>query len=148
FHRVGCVSGVFVYRSTNGGQTWSRPIAGNPNAGDTRTPGDGVVAVQTQDQDCQIFYDKEMIATGPRPAGVAPLAGSDTNHLSSDRLYITFSEFGQAPPIAVPPYINPILALDNGAIFAAYSDDQGRTWSTPQFIAGSDASLCGAGTGV
>ena len=95
FHRTGCVGGIFVFRSTNGGQTWSRPLAGDAAPGDTRRPGDGVVAVNSNDNDCQIFYDKEYIATGPRPAGVAVDPRADHDHLSSDRLYAVYSEFAQ-----------------------------------------------------
>ncbi|HEY2703316.1 MAG TPA: sialidase family protein [Candidatus Dormibacteraeota bacterium] len=144
FHRTGCVSGIFVLRSSNGGQTWSRPLSGQPQPGDTRRSGDGVVAVNANDNDCQIFYDKEYIATGPRPAGVPADPQADRAHLSSDRLYIVYSEFSQVPPLAVQPYAGPALGLGSPT-FMAYSDDQGRHWSTPVYVNGASHALCSSG---
>jgi hypothetical protein len=144
FHRTGCVSGIFVLRSTNGGQTWSRPLSGQPQAGDTRRSGDGVVAVNANDHNCQIFYDKEYIATGPRPAGVAVDPQADRAHLSSDRLYIVYSEFSMVPPLAVQPYVGPALSLGSPT-FLSTSDDQGRHWSTPVYVDGASHALCGSG---
>jgi hypothetical protein len=142
FHRVGCASGVFVYRSTNGGQTWNRPLDGNPSTGDTRVAGDGVVAADSNDNDCSTFYDKEMISTGPRPNG-APLApNTDTAHLASDRLYVTYSNFSQVPPVAAQPYV-PAAAAIQSPTMMAYSDDQGRHWSAPAYIGGTSSDNCG-----
>src|SRR5207245_1084858 len=39
FHRIGCISGVFVFRSYNGGQTWSRPLYGPASVGDSKLNG-------------------------------------------------------------------------------------------------------------
>jgi len=143
FHRVGCASGVFVYRSSNGGQTWARPLAGAPSPGDTRLSGDGVPAVNTNDSDCHTFYDKEYITTGPRPASAPVLAGSDPNHTTGYRLYVTYTNFFVVVPVAAPPVVDNTPVADlQGLIMNQYSDDQGRTWSTPQFIGGSSATLC------
>jgi hypothetical protein len=141
FHRVGCISGVFVSRAVNA-QTWSRPLFGKPNPGDTRKSGDGIVAVNANDNDCSIFYDKEMITAGARPHGVSVDPTADPKHLSRDRLYVSFTEFGQAPPIAIQPYVGPVVTTGS-PIFLSYSDDQGRHWSTPSYIGGQDAKLCG-----
>ena len=91
------------------------------------------MAVNANDNNCQIFYDKEYIATGPRPAGVAADPAADRAHLSSDRLYAVYSEFGQLPPLAVQPYAGPVMGVGSPT-FMAYSDDQGRHWSTPAYI--------------
>jgi hypothetical protein len=88
FNRTDETNGVFVSRSTNGGFTWSRPCVPSvlpppeppvPQCGpdDPRQPGDGVV-VFVQDNNTlpdfsSVFHDKEYIAAGPRPAGVAPV---------------------------------------------------------------------------
>ncbi|HEX9548176.1 MAG TPA: sialidase family protein [Acidimicrobiales bacterium] len=141
----GCISGVFVSRSANGGQTWSRPLFGAANPGDTRKSGDGIVAVNPNDHDCGIFYDKEMMTAGPRPHGVSVDPTADPKHLSRDRLYVTFSEFGQVPPIAIEPYV-PVVATESPT-FLSYSDDQGRHWSTPSYIGGQDPTLCGSAIG-
>ena len=141
FHRDGCASGVFVYRSVNGGQTWSRPLDGDPSGGDTRVAQDGVPAANANDNDCSTFYDKEMIATGPRPAS-APLApNTDSAHLASERLYVTYSNFTQVPGPAVMPYV-PAPAAIQSPTMMAYSDDQGRHWSAPAYIYGTDGTNC------
>ena len=141
FHRSGCVGGVFVYRSTNNGQTWSRP-ENVPSAGDPRPAGDGIVADNTEDNNCNIFFDKEMITTGRRPAGVLPASNADPAHLSQDRLYVTFTEFGQNP--AVGGYLAAANAASTASpIYLSYSDDQGRHWSTPAYIGGTSDTYCG-----
>ena len=148
FNRTDDTNGVFVSRSTNGGFTWSRPcvpIDATPRdpsdnqgrcggAGDPRTPGDGVVVFQ-QDNDFLAngsvpFHDKEYIAAGPRPAGVQPQCfGAFTRTpvacpegtVGTDRIYVTWTAFAAAASV----------------IFVSYSDDQGRSWSAPRPISGS-----------
>ena len=166
FNRTDDTSGVWVNRSTNGGFTWTRPCVAIQQgaadqqgacggAGDVRQPGDGTVSFQ-QDNDTVLngsvpSHDKEWITAGPRPAGVDPqcfspfavstvalAAGTATpkttvpctpGTIGSDRLYVTFSLFSGA---------------GSAQIFLSYSDDQGRTWSTPKFIAGA-AAFCAPG---
>ena len=85
FNRTDDTNGVWVSRSTNGGFTWSRPCVvltdtapcGGP--GDPRQPGDGTVTFTPENimtppaPDFSVtFNDKEYIAAGPRPEGVAP----------------------------------------------------------------------------
>lgn len=163
FNRTDDTSGVWVNRSTNGGFTWSRPcVAIQRNAsdtqgvcggsGDVRQPGDGTVSFQ-QDNDNRLngsvpSHDKEWLTAGPRPAGVDPqcfspfavsvtaLAAGIANPkttvpctpgtIGSDRLYVTFSLFAAAGQ-----------GTGNAQIFLSYSDDQGRSWSTPKPIYGS-----------
>lgn len=144
FHRTGCVSGIFVLRSSNGGQTWSRPLFGRPQKGDSRQQGDGVVAVNANDHNCQIFYDKEYIATGPRPASVAVDPHADRAHLSSDRLYVVYSAFSQLPPLGIAPYVAPVLGAGSPT-FLSHSDDQGRHWSTPVYVDGASRRFCAGG---
>jgi hypothetical protein len=167
FNRTDDTSGVWVNRSTNGGFTWTRPCVAIQTSstdthgvcggnGDVRQPGDGTVSFQ-QDNDGQLngsvpSHDKEWISAGPRPAGVQPtcfspfavpltqlVSGSVTtpkttvpcnpDTIGSDRLYVTFSVFS---------------AAGSAQIFLSYSDDQGRSWSQPQYIGGS-GSFCAAG---
>jgi hypothetical protein len=151
FNRDDDTNGVTVARSLNGGFTWSRacivhgatlPTAcGGP--GDPRTPGDGVVSFQ-HDNDTLVngsipFDDKEYIAAGPRPAGVSPQcynaahaplascpAGTPT---SPDRLYVTWTKF---------------ITATSANIMESHSDDQGRSWSAAQPISGS-AAFCAFG---
>lgn len=150
FNRTDDTSGVWVNRSTNGGFTWTRPCVAigptGPNEqgacggpGDVRQPGDGTVSFQ-QDNDKTLNgsvpgHDKEWITAGPRPAGVPARCFTPFTHtptacnpdvVGTDRLYVTFSLFS---------------ANGSAEIFISYSDDQARSWSAKQYIAGS-GSFC------
>lgn len=150
FNRTDDTSGIFVNRSTNGGFTWSRPCVavdvGAPDddqarcggLGDVRQPGDGVVTF-TLDNDTELnasvaFNDKEYVAAGPRPAGVAPVCFGPETHapvacdpavVGSDRIYVTWTLFSAAEG---PQF---------SRIYISYSDDQARSWSAPKAISGS-----------
>ena len=150
FNRDDDTNGITVARSTNGGYTWSRACiianatttaCGGP--GDPRLPGDGVVSFQ-EDADRIAngnipFDDKEYIAGGPRPAGVAPQC-FDAQHvptacgsrpISPDRLYVTWTRF----------------TATSSEINESHSDDQGRSWSPRKTISGS-AVFCTGGLGT
>jgi len=151
FNRDDDTGGVTVQRSLNGGFTWSRacilntvPPSGTCGGpGDPRTPGDGVVSFQ-QDNDSVAngsipFDDKEYIAAGPRPTGVAaqcytpahaPTACPPDTPISPDRLYVTWTKF----------------TATSANIMESHSDDQGRSWSAAQPISGS-APFCVGGAG-
>jgi len=154
FNRTDDTSGVWVNRSTNGGFTWTRPcvaIQVSPppteqsrcgGAGDPRIPGDGTVGF-IQDNDSTLngsvpAFDKEWLTAGPRPTGVSPTCFTPLAHavttcndayIGTDRLYVTYSLFS---------------ANGSAQIFLSYSDDQARSWSPPQYIAGS-GTFCAAG---
>ena len=101
---------------------------------DPRIPGDGTVAYcddLATTGGCQVSYDKEWITAGPRPSGVSPTCFTPFSHavktcnedwIGTDRLYVTYSLFSDA---------------GGAEIYLQYSDDQARSWSAPQFIAGS-----------
>jgi hypothetical protein len=149
FNRDNGSGGVFVARSDNGGQTWSRacvPLADAAvddlarcgGAGDVRQPGDGVVAYELDDGERELvpFNDKPWMAAGPRPAGVEPQCfGPETRAqvacapgtVGPDRIYVTWTQFAAASPILI-----------------SYSDDQARSWSPPLDISGS-APFCTGG---
>jgi hypothetical protein len=155
FFRGDDTNGVFVSRSSNGGFTWSRARIGGSNTPtpapgpntDPRQPGDGVVDF-LPDNDLVFngsvpFNDKPYMTTGPRPAGVqpqcfdpahSPVACGDPATIGVDRVYVTWTTFGQA----------------TGAfsrITLSYSDDQGRSWSPKKTISGSAPFCIGAADG-
>jgi hypothetical protein len=159
-------NGVFVWRSTNGGFTWSRPCVpfeGDPDpdqavcggVGDPRQPGDGVITWNqdptpgTFDGDAP-FDDKNWLAAGPRPAGVQPVCfapvtrtptACDPDVVGSDRLHATWTRFdtqGCDEP-------NEFEAPCEGRIWHSYSDDQARSWSPAKPISGSAAFCIGIG---
>ena len=154
FNRDDDTGGITVQRSTNGGFTWSRacivhgatlPTAcGGP--GDPRTPGDGVVSFQLDNDTVPNFSidfdDKEYIAAGPRPLNTAtadpndrlPAVCYDAAHavtpcgdrpISPDRVYVTWTKF----------------TATASQIMESHSDDQGRSWSPQKPINGS-AGFC------
>lgn len=156
FNRTDDTSGVWVSRSTNGGFTWSRPCVAidatpaNPNddaavcggAGDPRQPGDGTVNF-IQDNDSSLngsvaANDKEYIAIGPRPTGVAPTCFTPIHRapttcaegtVGPDRIYITWTLFNNI----------------GSQIMLSYSDDRAHSWSNPKVINGG-AAFCTGGT--
>jgi hypothetical protein len=146
-------NGVFVWRSTNGGFTWSRPCipfedTDTPDTddavcggiGDVRQPGDGVITWNRDPTPGNFngdapFDDKNWLAAGPRPAGVSPVCFTPVTHsptpcnakvVGSDRLHATWTRFD---------------VDGTGKIMHSYSDDQARSWSPPKAISGS-ASFC------
>jgi hypothetical protein len=169
FNRTDDTNGVWVSRSTNGGFTWSRPCVvlsdtapcGGP--GDPRQPGDGTVAFTRENEATPpfgnvanfsvTFNDKEYIAAGPRPAGVAPKCykpvsktplnpgdpGCPAANIGPDRIYVTWSRFTN--PVGTPGFIT------DSKIVESHSDDMGRSWSPEHVINGSAAFCTGSFAG-
>ncbi len=148
-------NGVFVWRSTNGGFTWSRPCIPIENAatpdpddaacgavGDVRQPGDGVITWNRDPTPGNFngdapFDDKNRLAAGPRPDGVQPTCftpitrtpkACDPKVIGSDRLQATWTRFD---------------VDGTGKIMHSYSDDQARSWSPPKAISGTAAFCIG-----
>jgi hypothetical protein len=161
-------NGVFVWRSTNGGFTWSRPCVavdatpGDPTdeaarcggTGDPRQPGDGTITWNADPTPGSFegdipFDDKNWMAAGPRPTGVSPQCFSPLHRtpvacnpavVGSDRLYATWTRFDTSGCAE-----DPIVAPCEGRIWLSYSDDQARSWSPPKPISGSAAFCIGIG---
>ncbi|MGQ0837250.1 sialidase family protein [Actinokineospora sp.] len=127
FGRANFDSYIAVSRSTDGGITWTQPVDGAPAAGTLITPGDGIVVHNGGPEDAQIFHDKEWMVAGPRPPGVPLVPGTDQGYVSPDRLYVTWTRFDSGPDGT---------GNVDSAIYAAYSDDQGRHWSPAREISG------------
>jgi hypothetical protein len=137
FGRANCDSYIAVSRSTDKGVTWTAPADSVPE-GTGITPGDGIVVHNGGAADCRIFHDKEWMTTGKRPAGATLVPGTDQGFVSPDRLYVTWTRFD---------FDEGGTGFVDSPIVVAYSDDQGRHWSTPQEISGASPSLCAFQTG-
>jgi hypothetical protein len=107
FDRATDRSAIVVSRSTNGGQTWSRPSFGTK---------DGVAVANLKKVDPSVFHDKEWGAFDTT-------SGKANSH--PNRLYITWTRFEDEP---LPPA---------SPIYEVHSDNGGRTFSTPHEISGS-----------
>lgn len=132
-----CDSYIAVSRSVDKGVTWTAPTDSVPE-GTGITPGDGIVVHNGGAADCRIFHDKEWMTAGPRPAGATLVPGTDQGFVSPDRLYVTWTEFD---------FDVDGTGFVDSPIMIAYSDDQGRHWSTPAEISGSSPTLCAFQTG-
>jgi len=111
-----CENGVFLYRSFDHGQTWSRPVV--PPLAPPR--GRYTVVYHETALDCSVFHDKEWVTV-------------DTTGGSHDgRIYVTWSRFLSTPPDR---------DLES-PIFMAYSDDNGISFSDPVEISGSSPAFC------
>jgi hypothetical protein len=128
FGRANFDSYIAVSRSEDGGITWSVPLDGPAPGGTFMTPGDGIAAHNGGPDDAQIFHDKEWMTTGPRPAGVPLVPGTDQGQVSPDRLYVTWTRFDSGP--------GGTSSVDS-PIVITYSDDQGRHWAPMHEISGS-----------
>ena len=106
FDRATDRSAIVVSRSTNAGQTWSRP---------SFVTRDGVAVANLLKVAPSVFHDKEWGA-------IDTTTGKANSH--PNRLYITWTRFESAPlPQASP-------------IYEVHSDDGARTFSTPHEISG------------
>jgi len=132
FGRDDCDSYIAAIRSEDKGMTWTAPVDSVP-AGTELVLGDGVVVHNAGPADCRIFHDKEWMTTGPRPPGVPLVPGTDRRYASPDRLYVTWTRFDFGP--AGDTFIE-------APIYLAFSDDQGRRWSTPREISGASEDFC------
>jgi hypothetical protein len=110
-------SAIVVSRSTNGGQTWSRPSFASK---------DGVAVANLVKVAPSVFHDKEWGAFDTT-------TGKANSH--QNRLYITWTRFEGAP--LLPPA---------SPIYEVHSDDGARTFSTPHEISGA-STLCDYQTG-
>ena len=137
FGRDDCDSYVAAIRSEDQGVTWTVPVDSVP-ADSGLVLGDGIVVHNGGPADCRIFHDKEWMTAGPRPAGVPLVPGTDLGKVSADRLYVTWTRFDFGPGG---------LGFLDAPIFLAFSDDQGRHWSTPDEISGASAAFCGPQSG-
>lgn len=112
-----CENGVFVYRSLDGGKSWTRPVV--PDL----APPKGLFTVVYWDKanDCTIFHDKPWIAV------------DNTGGPHNGRVYVTWTMF----KFSKGHYIE-------SPIMMAYSDDNGRTFSDPIEISGFSLQYCPA----
>jgi hypothetical protein len=118
-----CASGLFVFRSVDGGAAWNFP--GGPD-GTSAAGGSGQVLVTP--------------GVAANPGGQFSLEdkqymGIDAHKSSPfrDRIYVAWTHY-------TPCSANP--SCETAAIYLSYSNNHGMTFSTPQPISGSSAALC------
>ena len=117
FSQSFCENGIFLFRSLDGGKSWTRPIVPPfvPPSG-LRT-----VTYWPNAENCSVFNDKSYIAV------------DNTGGAHNGRIYVTWSKFLSDPTGS--PYFGSPIEL-------AYSDNNGQTFSAPIEVSGSSASLC------
>ncbi len=111
-----CENGVFIFRSLNGGQTWTRPIV-PPFA-----PPKGLrtVVYWPFAFDCTVFNDKSFLTV------------DNTGGVHNGRVYVTWTQF----------VFDTSFNFIRSPIMLAFSDDNGQTFSAPEEISGTSATLC------
>ncbi len=112
-----CENGVFSYRSTNRGRTWTRPVVpplAPPN-------GLGTIVYHPKSTDCTVVHDKEYLAI------------DTTGGPHDGRLYVTWSKF---------EFDGTSGAYLRSGINLAYSDNNGDAWTVVGEINGSNPALC------
>jgi hypothetical protein len=120
FDRATDRSALVVSRSTNGGQTWSRP---------SYATGDGVVVANTQKVNPVAFHDKEWAAFDL------------TTGIHRNRLYVTWTRFEDAPlPVASPIY--EAHSDDGGAKWSTPKEISGSSILC-DYLQGESAVRCG-----
>ena len=110
-------NGVFIFRSLDGGVSWTRPVV-PPLA-----PPSGLrtVTYWPYAGDGSVFNDKPYLAV------------DNTGGPHNGRIYVTWTQF-LSDSSGIPYHGSPIMM--------AYSDDNGNTFSSPIEISGSSATLC------
>ena len=118
-----CENGLFLYRSTNKGLTWTEPIVPD-RGGPLRviTYWDSADSCFEDGAGPDVFHDKEYITV------------DNSGGPHDGRVYVTWTRY-QAPDSIFSGYVE-------GPIYLAYSDDQGDTWTEVGEISGSSATLC------
>jgi hypothetical protein len=118
-----CASGIFVFRSVDGGASWDVP--------------DGTTAPLGNGQGQVIATPTLPSTTGQFNLEDKPYMAVDSNPKSPyhDNIYVSWTHFAPCPA----PAPNTCETAD---IYFAYSRDGGQTFSTPMDISGSSPTLC------
>lgn len=116
-----CASGIYVFRSVDGGASWNFPD-GSPAKGGT---GQVIATAGINNTPSGQFTleDKPYMT-----------ADAHTSSPFRDRIYVTWTHY--------TPCGTPASGCETAAIYSAYSSDHGQTFSTPQSISGTSATLC------
>lgn len=114
-----CASGLFVFRSVDGGASWNFP-GGSTSAGGT---GQVIVTPGLNSQTQFTLEDKQYMAID-----------AHQNSSFRDRIYVAWTHYTSCKASEF---------CETAAVYLSYSNDRGATFSTPKSISGSSAGLCG-----
>ena len=110
-----CASGLFVFRSVDGGASWDAPLG-------SRTQGMVFASAGVKSDTQFALEDKQYMTADSHPS--SPFR---------DRLYIAWTHYA---PCAASD------TCESAPVWFSYSNDHGATWSAAGAISGSSASLC------
>ncbi|PZR81509.1 MAG: hypothetical protein DLM65_05715 [Candidatus Aeolococcus gillhamiae] len=117
-----CASGLFVFRSVDGGASWNFPGGSQASGGSGQvivTPGVSGASGQFT------LEDKQYMAIDAHPSSAY-----------RDRIYVAWTHYTPCPGTAGKS------ACETAAVYLSYSFNHGQSFSTPTPISGSSPSLC------
>jgi hypothetical protein len=146
-------SAVLVSRSTNGGDTWSNPVAVIQNAGTSFNDKESIATDPQSPEAVYVVWDRTTRSEEAGAAGAQPAAGQVMLAQSTDG-GVTWAAARVIAQVAGVPVGNVLVVLPDGTFLDVFqlvvtdakgqrqlteslirSDDRGATWSSPQTIA-------------
>ena len=146
-------SAVLVSRSTDGGDTWSNPVAVIQNTGTSFNDKDSIATDPQNPDAVYVVWDRTTRSGEAGAAGAQPAAGQVMLAQSTDA-GVTWAAARTIAQVAGVPVGNVLVVLPDGTFLDVFelvvtnakgqrqltesvirSDDRGATWSAPQSIA-------------
>lgn len=103
----------------------------------TNIPAAGRPFIVAEDNNEQVFHDKNFIAADIFPASP-----------NRDNVYVTWTVFRFSPKCGPQPNPDGVASYCSSPIFGSMSTDHALTWSTPEEISGASSALCSFGNAL